>query len=85
MKSGVVALFAATGLLSGCMAMEGADGKKPPVPEEVALLAAPHQDLATARLVPEDGCYWYEHAGPVERTMLPLLSTRSRPICVAKK
>lgn len=85
MKSGVAALFAATGLLAGCMTADGQGGKKPPVPEEVAELAAPYQDLTTARLVPEDGCYWYEHAGPVERTMLPLLSTRSRPICVAKK
>ncbi|WP_417246829.1 hypothetical protein [Celeribacter sp.] len=54
----------------------------PPLPEEVAALAAPNQDLATARLVPEDNCYWYMHAGPVETTLLPLRTVRGNPICV---
>lgn len=53
------------------------------VPEAVALLAAPWQDLSTARLRPEDGCYWYEHDGPVERTLLPLRTPEGRPICTA--
>ncbi|WP_238935939.1 hypothetical protein [Sulfitobacter mediterraneus] len=54
----------------------------PPLPEEVAVLAASNQDLATARLVPEDNCYWYMHAGPVETTLLPLRTVRGNPICV---
>jgi hypothetical protein len=28
-----------------------------------------------------DGCYWYRHIGPVETTMLPLLTVEGRPIC----
>ncbi|NDW45512.1 hypothetical protein [Ruegeria sp. PrR005] len=55
------------------------------VPEAVAALAAPNQDLATARLLPEDNCYWYEHSGPVEVTLLPLRSTGGNPICVSRK
>ena len=54
----------------------------PPLPEQVASLAAPNQDLATARLRPEDNCYWYMHSGPVETTLLPLRTTRGNPICV---
>lgn len=53
------------------------------VPEQVALLAAPWQDLSTARLLPEDGCYWYEHDGQVERTLLPLRTPDGRPICMS--
>jgi hypothetical protein len=48
-------------------------------------LAAPDQDIATARLLPEDNCYWYEHNGPVEVTLLPLRTAAGNPICVAKK
>ena len=33
--------------------------------------------------LPEDGCYWYEHVGPVETTMLPLRTAEGRPICTA--
>ncbi len=53
------------------------------LPEEVVALAAPHQNVATARLQTEDNCYWYEHVGPVETTLLPLLSRRGGPICLA--
>ena len=35
------------------------------LPEAVAELAGPGQNLATARFREEDGCYWYEHNGPV--------------------
>ena len=52
------------------------------VPEGVAAIAAPFQDLQTAVLLPEDNCYWYSHAGPVETTLLPLRTTEGRPICV---
>ncbi|WP_172327379.1 hypothetical protein [Mangrovicoccus sp. HB161399] len=51
------------------------------VPEAVRAAAAPDQDIATARVLPEDGCYWYEYSGPVETTLLPLLTPGGRPIC----
>jgi len=51
------------------------------LPEGVALLAAPFQNLQEVTLRPEDGCYWYRHIGPVETTMLPLLTVEGRPIC----
>lgn len=54
------------------------------VPEDVAALAAPGQDLTTARIAPEDGCYWYEHRGPVETTLLPLRTVNGNPICIAR-
>lgn len=54
------------------------------VPEQVRMLAAPYQDLTTIRLMPEDGCYWYQHVGPVETTMLPLRSVEGRPICLQR-
>lgn len=53
------------------------------LPEAVAAMAAPNQDLLSARLVLEDSCYWYLHAGPVETTLVPLRSLRSNPICAA--
>ena len=54
------------------------------VPEAVVELAGAGQNLATVRFRPEDGCYWYEHNGPVETTLLPLRTARGNPICVAK-
>lgn len=51
------------------------------LPEGVAVIAAPYQNLQEVILKPEDGCYWYRHVGPVETTMLPLRSVRGRPIC----
>nr|WP_227420794.1 hypothetical protein [Roseitranquillus sediminis] len=51
------------------------------VPEAVVALAAPHQDVQSARLREEDGCYWYRHTGPVETTLVPLRSVDGRPIC----
>ena len=51
------------------------------LPEKVVALAAPSQDLSAVRLRPDDGCYWYQHVGPVETTMLPLLTPDGRPIC----
>lgn len=51
------------------------------LPEGVALIAAPYQNLQEVILKPEDGCYWYRHVGPVETTMLPLRTTEGRPIC----
>lgn len=57
------------------------EGFLPEVPEAVAAIAAPYQDLSAVRVMPEDGCYWYRHQGPVETTMLPLLTTTGRAIC----
>ena len=54
------------------------------VPEAIVELADPSQNLATARLRAEDGCYWYEHNGPVEKTLLPLRTAGGNPICVAR-
>ena len=51
------------------------------LPEGVAAIAAPYQNLQEVVLKPEDGCYWYQHVGPVETTMLPLRSVAGRPIC----
>lgn len=57
------------------------DGAVGDLPEVVAAIAAPYQDLQSARLRPEDGCYWYLHAGPVETTLIPLRTLEGRPIC----
>ena len=62
-------------------AMDGAAPNGAAVPEEVVAMAAPYQDVSSARLMPEDGCYWYRHVGPVETTMLPLRTVGGRPIC----
>lgn len=59
----------------------GPDGFLRPVPEEVAALAAPGQDLSRVRLRSADRCFWYLHAGPVEDTMIPLRTPRGNPIC----
>ncbi len=51
------------------------------LPEEVLAIAAPHQDLTSVRVQPEDGCYWYQWIGPVETTYLPVRTADGRPIC----
>ena len=51
------------------------------VPEEVSAIAAPNQNLQSVKLM-DDNCYWYQHNGPVETTMLPLRSKRGRHICL---
>ena len=51
------------------------------LPDGVVAMAATYQDLGSARLMPEDGCYWYRHVGPVETTMLPLRTPDGRRIC----
>ena len=50
-----------------------------------AVQPASGQDLSTARFMLEDGCYWYEHSGPVETTLLPLRTANGNPICVARE
>ena len=76
----IVALF-----LGACAASIGGTGDRVAgdVPDAVASLAAPYQDLQSARLLPADGCYWYRHVGPVETTLLPLRTIDGRPICTA--
>lgn len=54
------------------------------LPEAVTAIAAPFQNLEEVVLLPDDNCYWYNHVGPVETTLLPLRSTRGRPICVER-
>jgi hypothetical protein len=74
-----VAALTALPLLAACAApQDPTEGGA--VPEQVTALAAPYQDLSTARLR-EDGCYWYLHSGPVEATLLPLRTREGRPIC----
>ncbi|WP_298935540.1 hypothetical protein [uncultured Ruegeria sp.] len=51
------------------------------VPDAVAEIAAPRQDLTAVKIMPEDGCYWYRYVGPVETTFLPLRTIDGRPIC----
>ena len=75
-------LLAALGL-SACMPVsDQAPAPGSQLPEAVLAIAAPNQDLASARLVPETGCYWYEHRNPVETTLLPLRTANGNPICV---
>lgn len=52
------------------------------LPEDVLAIVGPGQDLASARLVPETGCYVYEHRNPVETTLLPLRTAEGNPICL---
>ena len=79
-------LLAGTLALSACAAPFGGAGgigspREAELPEAVRALAAPGQDLTTARLRPEDNCYWYDHAGPVETTPIPLRSVEGGKIC----
>ncbi|GGL58709.1 hypothetical protein GCM10011392_11500 [Wenxinia marina] len=73
-------------LLGACSANLTGTTESPealPVPGSVIALADPSQNLQTARLRPEDGCYWYLHSGPVETTLLPLRTSEGRSICTA--
>lgn len=79
-------LLTATLMLGACSASltaipEAANPQIGELPESVASIADPNQDLRSARLRPEDGCYWYRHTGPVETTLLPLRTVDGRPIC----
>lgn len=85
MTNRVAISAAAALLLAACDAPVDAGresgGASRAVPDAVRELAAPHQDLSTARVREEDGCYWYRHVGPVETTLLPLRTADGRPIC----
>jgi hypothetical protein len=70
--------------LGGCVTTGPIDpetGFLTEVPEQVAALAAPHQDLSAVELRRGDRCYWYRHDGPVETVMLPLRTRDGRTIC----
>ncbi len=86
-RIGTGTLLAGAFLLSACAATTSSNGASNigNVPDAVVELAGPGQDVATARLLPEDNCYWYEHNGPVEVTLLPLRTAAGNPICVAKE
>lgn len=71
-------------VLSACAApMPGTEtepGFFEELPEGLAETAMPGQPLHAVRIQP-DGCYWYQHVGPVETTMLPLRSRAGGMIC----
>ena len=69
------------GVLGGCATNSTGSSVASNLPEGVAALAGPNQDLSTARLMEGDGCYWYTHRGPVETTELPLRTAAGNPIC----
>lgn len=86
-------LLLAGPLTLGACAIPAADPADPADPDtglsaemmtQLSTMAAPHQDLQSIRLRPEDGCYWYRHTGPVETTMLPLRTVDGRPICTQR-
>lgn len=77
------AVLLAVGACTETASMSGASapGDLATVPEGVVAIAAPGQNLNAVRIMPEDGCYWYRHVGPVETTYLPLRTVEGRPIC----
>ncbi|MBJ2153438.1 MULTISPECIES: hypothetical protein [Paracoccaceae] len=86
MKLKIFGMMAATSALGACtLQTEQSPVTPPPVPENIVALAAPYQNVQTARLMPDDNCYWYEHAGQVETTLLPLNTAAGRQICVQRQ
>ena len=81
MKSPILAALCAVTSLAACATTPTNPDGTPALPESVLELAAPNQDVSSARLRPEDGCYWYVHVGPVETTLLPLRTPGGNPIC----
>ena len=81
MRTAHSTVLAAGLMLAGCTAPVATEAPRTSVPEAVVALAAPYQDVATGRVRPEDGCYWYLHAGPVETTLLPLRTPQGNRIC----
>lgn len=61
------------------------DGFLREVPDAIVAQAGPNQNLARVALLETDGCLWYEHVGPVETTLLPLLSKGGRHMCTARE
>ncbi|WP_281969014.1 hypothetical protein [Roseovarius nanhaiticus] len=85
LKAQNFAIPAALFLVTGCAVQPNEITKSDKgigsLPENVITMADPDQDLSTARLRPEDNCFWYEHKGPVETTLVPLRSPQGNPIC----
>lgn len=84
MRKSKLFAIATTLVVNGCATPSQERSEPGILPVEVAAAAAPGQDLSSARLVPEDGCYWYVHHGPVETTLLPLRSAGGGPICIGR-
>lgn len=71
--------------LSACVGSPGGETtREAKLPEPVLAIVAPGQDLRTARLRPEDNCYWYDYVGPVETTPLPLRAIQGGQICAER-
>jgi len=89
MPSKARTIFATVGLLmTAACAVQNSDGTvsvASTVPEAVAQVAGPNQDLSFVELRESDNCYWYRHRGPVETTMLPLRTRQGRHICVQRE
>lgn len=87
MKKTVTLSIVATLTLSACASVPASNAVSESAaalpPPELVDLAAPNQDLSSARVLPEDGCFWYEHNGRVEVTLLPLLTRDGSQICVS--
>ncbi|MBT0957594.1 hypothetical protein IV417_09355 [Alphaproteobacteria bacterium KMM 3653] len=84
MKTKLWLTLCATGLLGACTEFgptTSPDGFINPLPEEVIAAAAPYQNLNAVQINPIDGCYEYQHIGPVETTFLPLRTSNGRAIC----
>ncbi len=82
MKAAIPAVVATALILGACTAPTGGTGddtrgRPASVPQAVVEIAAPHQDLSTARLLPDDKCYWYMHAGRVDADPGANAETRS--------
>lgn len=79
-------VIAAVLINAGCGTMtvktEKPESNTQGLPPELISLVAPGQDASTARLLPSDNCFWYEHRGQVETTLLPLTTAEGRPICM---
>jgi hypothetical protein len=71
-------------LLSACVSSTPPENASPfmeELPEGLAEVADPSQNLGAVLILPEDNCYWYQHTNAVESTYLPLLTRDGRPIC----
>ena len=87
MKTRSTTVISSMVILAACSGtgMNGSDGTDADfikdLPEAVVEMAAPYQNLAAVRLLPDDRCFWYQHAGPVETTLLPLRTVNGNKIC----
>lgn len=85
----MIAAMAALSVLAGCGVKTVSEEDDPYrigyVPDNILAITAPQQDLTTARLDPADNCYWYQHQGPVETTLVPLRSVGGGAICIVRQ